>query len=104
LYRIDATDARIAPVFADVVGDLRDLLVLVEVLASGVVLDAEMKPGDLVVLTGMSMARKRELTAVAEQLDETFYGVQYCWRVRQVHGRPTRRRATHAIVWQCHYL
>jgi len=35
-------------------------------LVSLVVLDVELRPGDLVVLTGMSEARKRELTAIAE--------------------------------------
>src|SRR5660397_205514 len=35
-------------------------------LVSRVGSDVELRPGDLVVLTGMSEARKRELTAVAE--------------------------------------
>ncbi len=35
-------------------------------LVSRVVSEVELKPGDLVVLTGMSESRKRELTAVAE--------------------------------------
>ena len=51
--------------------DLRDLevealLARAEGLVSRVVSAVELKPGDLVVLTGMSEARKRELTAAAE--------------------------------------
>jgi DNA polymerase III subunit epsilon len=51
--------------------DLRDLevealLARAEGLVSRVVTEVELKPGDLVVLTGMSEARKRELTALAE--------------------------------------
>ena len=51
--------------------DLRDLevealLARAEKLVSRVVVHVALKPGDLVVLTGMSGARKRELTAVAE--------------------------------------
>ena len=51
--------------------DLRDLevealLARAAGLVSRVVTEVELKPGDLVVLTGMSEARKRELTAVAE--------------------------------------
>ncbi len=51
--------------------DLRDLevealLARAEALVSRVVADVELKPGDLVVFTGMSEARKRELKALAE--------------------------------------
>ncbi|NYI42628.1 hypothetical protein [Demequina lutea] len=50
--------------------DLRDLevealLARAEGLVSRVVTEVELKPGDLVVLTGMSEARKRDLTAMA---------------------------------------
>jgi DNA polymerase-3 subunit epsilon len=51
--------------------DLRDLevealLARAKGLVSRVVSEVELKPGDLVVLTGMSEARKRVVTAVAE--------------------------------------
>ena len=51
--------------------DLRDLevealLARAEGLVSHVVTEVALMPGDLVVLTGMSEARKRDLTAVAE--------------------------------------
>ncbi len=46
--------------------EVEALLARAEGLVSRVVADVELKPGDLVVLTGMSEARKRELTAVAE--------------------------------------
>ncbi len=46
--------------------EVEALLARAEGLVSRVVDEVEIKPGDLVVLTGMSEARKRELTAVAE--------------------------------------
>lgn len=46
--------------------EVEALLARASGLVSLVVTEVELKPGDLVVLTGMSMERKRELTTVAE--------------------------------------